>query len=433
MKSIAKKIVVTILTIEARLILKKYKPKIVAITGTVGKTSTKDMVYSVFSNFFYTRKSEKSFNGEIGIPLTIVGCDNAWSNLVLWLRNILKGLSLIILPHSYPDWLILEVGADRPGDIKSVTKWLHPDITIITRLSNIPVHVEFFKSAEEVKKEKTYLAKALKSEGSLVLNADDEDVLSIKESVRNTDIWLFGHGPEAEVQATNYEISYEDQEMPVPIGVSFKINQGNNTFPVMVKGSIGRQIISVTLAGFASGFAAKLSPIKMLESIGNFLPPPGRMRLIRGVKGSTIVDDSYNSSPTAVAVALTTLKEIRTPGKKFAVLGDMMELGKHSAGAHQEIGKTIAEHADVLITVGVRAREIAEVALQNRMDEKNIFQFEDSREAGKKLELMLDKGDVALIKGSQAVRMERTVKEVMEDPLQSKELLCRQDEEWLMR
>ena len=117
MKTIFKKTLAYILKIESRLVLLKYKPKIIAITGSVGKTSTKDAVYAVISKFSYVRKSEKSYNSEIGLPLTILGCRNAWSNPLLWLKNILKGLWLILVPHKYPKWLVLEVGVDHPGDM----------------------------------------------------------------------------------------------------------------------------------------------------------------------------------------------------------------------------------------------------------------------------------------------------------------------------
>ncbi|MEK9177708.1 MAG: Mur ligase family protein, partial [Patescibacteria group bacterium] len=146
-----KKLVIWILTIESRLIIGKYKPFIVAITGSVGKTSTKDAIYCVLKNRErYARKSEKSMNSEIGLPLTIIGASNAWHSFSGWLRNIMLGAKMIINRVDYPNCLILEIGADHPGDIRKVARWLHPDIVVITRISKTPVHVEFFKSSEEV-------------------------------------------------------------------------------------------------------------------------------------------------------------------------------------------------------------------------------------------------------------------------------------------
>src|SRR3990172_7221889 len=118
MKIIFKKIITYILRIESRLVLWKYKPKIIVITGSVGKTSTKDAVYAVISKISYVRKSEKSFNSEIGLPLTILGCPNGWNNPAIWLKDIVWGLWLFLSPHKYPKWLVLEVGVGKPGDMR---------------------------------------------------------------------------------------------------------------------------------------------------------------------------------------------------------------------------------------------------------------------------------------------------------------------------
>ena len=151
MKNIFKKIIVTILTWEAKMVLRRYKPKIIAITGSVGKTSTKDAIFTVLSKFKIVRKSEKSFNSEIGLPLTIIGCPNGWSNPWTWIENIFIGLTLILWKHSYPEYLVLEVGVGKPGDIKkNVAPWLAPDIVVITRFPDKPVHVEFFHNVEAI-------------------------------------------------------------------------------------------------------------------------------------------------------------------------------------------------------------------------------------------------------------------------------------------
>lgn len=123
--------------------VRKYKPRIVAVTGSVGKTSTKDAIFAVLADNQHVRKSDKSFNSEIGLPLTILGCPNAWNNPLRWLQNIFDGFLLLVLPSRYPAWLVLEVGADRPGDISGVAKWLPVDVAVITRLPEVPVHVEF--------------------------------------------------------------------------------------------------------------------------------------------------------------------------------------------------------------------------------------------------------------------------------------------------
>ena len=124
MKITFKKVIAYILRIESQLVLWKYKPKIVAITGSVGKTSTKDAVYAVLSKISYVRKSEKSFNSEIGLPLTVLGVPNGWNNPLTWLSNVWKGLWLFVWPHKYPKWLVLEVGIGKPNDMKQTASWL---------------------------------------------------------------------------------------------------------------------------------------------------------------------------------------------------------------------------------------------------------------------------------------------------------------------
>src|SRR3989338_1548915 len=118
MKSFLKKLITYTLRVESQLVLRKYKPKVIAITGSVGKTSTKDAVYAVIAKISYVRKSDKSYNSEIGLPLTILGVPNGWNNPLTWLENIFKGLWLILYPHSYPSWLVLEVGVGKEGDMK---------------------------------------------------------------------------------------------------------------------------------------------------------------------------------------------------------------------------------------------------------------------------------------------------------------------------
>ena len=154
MKEYAKFVTVYILTKLSKLILKKYKPKIVVVTGSVGKTSTKDAIYTAISPFAHVRKSEKSYNSEIGIPLTILGAPNGWSNPSVWLANILGGISLVLFKHKYPEWLVLEVGVGKPGDMKKIASWLRSDVVVITHFGTVPVHIEFFASKSEIVKEK---------------------------------------------------------------------------------------------------------------------------------------------------------------------------------------------------------------------------------------------------------------------------------------
>ena len=213
MKQLFKNIIVKILTWEARLILNHYNPKIIAVTGSVGKTSTKDAIFTVISKRFRVRKSEKSFNSDIGLPLTILGQKNAWSNPLKWIWNIKLGFWRIFFTNNYPKILVLEIGADEPHDIKKITQWVKPDIAVVTALPQVPAHVGKFASPEAVWSEKGRLVEALGPSGIAIFNGDDKRVLAVKNRTKAT-IITYGiqDGEEAytipDVLATKPQITY---------------------------------------------------------------------------------------------------------------------------------------------------------------------------------------------------------------------------------
>lgn len=427
MRSLLKKIIAVVLKIEARLVIKKYKPNIVAITGSVGKTSTKDAIFEVVAASAHARKSEKSFNSEIGLPLTVLGRPNAWSNPVGWIENIFDGFLLFMSRQRYPEWLVLEVGADRPGDISSLAAWLRIDVAVITRLPEVPVHVEFFESAEAVKEEKASLIRALKSGGALVLYADDTEVVKLRTRAPGAQIVTFGLSEDATVRAHDVSILFDDHARP--IGMQAKVIVEGEEMPLMVKGAMGAHALMPALAAIGVGRALGKPLVEILAALAHYDPPRGRMHMIEGIKHTMILDDTYNSSPAAVHAALEALALLPSK-RKIAVLGDMLELGRHSVEEHRKVGAYAAKEADVLMTVGFRARDIAQGALDHGLKEKDIFQFEDAGTAGKELQNMLKEGDIILVKGSQSMRMEKIVEEVMQDPAHAADLLVRQDEEW---
>jgi UDP-N-acetylmuramoyl-tripeptide--D-alanyl-D-alanine ligase len=157
------------------------------------------------------------------------------------------------------------------------------------------------------------------------------------------------------------------------------------------------------------------------------------MHLVDGIKGSLIIDDTYNASPIATTEALNTLQTLEKAKRKIAVLGDMMELGAHSSEAHKEIGTLAAKSCNILVAVGIRSRRIAEAAMDSGMSEKNIYQFDSAPEAGNFIQNTIAEGDIILVKGSQSMRMEQVVKEIMAEPEQAGKLLVRQEEEWTKR
>lgn len=424
MKSLLKKIIIYILEIESRTILKKYNPHIIAITGSVGKTSTKDAIYTVLaSSTRFVRKSQKSFNSEIGVPLTILGCENGWSSPLLWLGNILHGLELIIFKSKYPDTLVLEVGADHPGDIAHLTRWLKPDVVVVTKVSAVPVHVEFFPSREALLAEKAKLVEALKPTGTLILSYDDTDVRALADSKSQTCL-TYGMAFASTVSVSNENILYEEKEgIRIPSGMSFKLKYGNNSIPLIASGVLGIQQVYPFLAATAVGISLGMLITDIVTALGKHIPPAGRMNIIPGIKDSVLIDDTYNSSPDALREALLTLGKVECTGKKIAVLGDMLELGTYSIEEHKKAGELARQIASVVVTVGQRSRGMGE----------GIISFNSSSDAGEYVRGIIARGDVVLVKGSQSMRMERVVKVLLRDPEKAKALLVRQDDEWLSK
>lgn len=428
MKENFKKIIVFILKLESKLVLWRYKPKIITITGSVGKTSTKDAVFAVLSGFYYVRKSEKSFNSEIGLPLTILGLPNAWSNPHDWFLNILKGLWLFIKKHKYPEYLVLEVGVGKPGDMKKTASWLQSDIIIMTTIGNTPAHIEFFSSCKHLIEEKAGLIKTLKKDGILILNKDDENIFNLKNRTKNI-LFSYGFSEGSDVLGSADNIFYNSAEKP--IGIVYRIETGGSSLPVMIDGVLGRNHIYASLASLAVAFALKLNMVQAINMLKNYEIPPGRMRLLAGIKNTFIIDDTYNSSPFACEAGLKTLGSIKNKGRKIAVLGDMLELGKHTKEAHENIGKIAQENADILFSVGQRAEAIREGAFKAGLAQDKIFNFNSSLEAGEFLQNFIQEEDLIFIKGSQGMRMERVVEKILLDKENKEKLLVRQNKEWL--
>lgn len=427
MKRFFKKIVVVLLTLEARIILAKYAPYVVGITGSVGKTSTKDAVARVAELFGSVRASEKSYNSELGIPLTVLGCESAWGSASGWFRIVLHGLGLIIFSKHYPKWLVLEMGVDHPGDMQHTVSWVRLDSAIMTHIGETPVHVEFFPSPEDLFKEKKNIINGLSSKGVLILSYDDERVRSLKNESTHTTI-TYGCDENAEVRGDFYSVLY-DEDTGAPVGCTFKILHGGNIVPLEVKGIIGEHLMYPLLAACAFGIAQGKNLVEVTEVLRHVTLPLGRMRLLKGLHGVTLIDDTYNASPVAVESALKTLHDTRAQ-RKIAVLGDMMELGTFSESAHKDVG-TQCGGIDILVTIGSRMRG----AVQSAKDAgvTRIESFDSSQEASLFVKNILKEGDLILLKGSQSVRVERVTKELLIHPEHADVLLVRQSSEWSKR
>ena len=421
MKYFFKKIVIAILKLEAKLILARFKPKIIAISGTVGKTSAKEAVALVLGSEFEIRKSEKSYNSEIGVPLAIIGAKTGWSSLKQWLLIIFKGIKVFLFSADYPKILILEMGVDRPKDMEKMVSWIKPYAAVITAMGTVPVHVQYFSGPEELINEKRKLVECLSDNNWAILNIDDKAAANFRKNTKAQTI-TYGFSESADLSASNYKMDGD--------GIVFKVNYKGNIVPVRLDKFFGRHNVYIILAAIGAGLACGINLVKSVEAVSEMKPLLGRMNLLKGVSGSLIFDDSYNSSPIAVEAAVEVLSEY--PAKRrIAVLGDMRELGAFSQSEHERIGEMLrAKDIWLLFTVGPEAKFIAEGARRSGFDAFKIFEFSDSTEAGEAVKKIIQEGDLILVKGSQSARMEKAVEIIMAHPEDKETLLVRQEKEW---
>jgi len=423
-----KKIVIFILRWEAKSALNKFHPRVVAITGSVGKTSAKEAIAAVLGLKFSIRKSPKSYNSELGVPLTILGLSSEWQSGWGWIKNIVRGIG-VLFAKNYPEVLVLEMGVDRPGDMDAMAALVSPFVGVVTAIGEVPVHVEFFPGPTAVAEEKGKMLEAIMPEGFSVLNGDDDVVRDLAARARGT-TFTFGFGAGSDIRISQYRlVETRGEGAVIPEGIAFKLDYRGSTLPVRIQGAFGKQQTYAAAAAVAVGAAFGLNPVEMVEALGAYTAPPGRLRAIEGIRHSIILDDSYNASPIAMHAALDVLRDMPAT-RRIAVLGDMLEIGKFTIPAHQAMGELAASLADIVWTVGPRAKFIAKEARDRGMAAEAVREFSSSTDAASALQEILQAGDVVLVKGSQSMRMERVTEAVMAHPEEAPQLLCRQEEYW---
>lgn len=418
----------------SKAVLKKYHPDVIGITGSVGKTSVKEVLGQVLLAHFNVKWSKKSYNNELGVPLTILLADmSAGRSVIGWFRIFFRGIFLLIIKNKkYPTILILEMGADAPGNILYLTKLAPCRVGIITAIS--PTHLEKLGSLENLENEKKIIVRHLKGADSCaILNADDERIFQEKKLL-SVPTLSYGFNPKADICVK------ECREYYAFINGVWKSNVNGI---LVIKGKeyefenthiIGLHSLSSLLAGIAGGVFYHIPVAIILEKISHFKPVAGRMRGFEGIKKSYIIDDTYNSSPRAAYAALDVLQkiEIDQVGRRIIILGDMLELGTTSDKEHKELGKKVAHsNIDLLITVGPLAEEIGISAIGYGLDPKRVLWFDSSVNAADYVRTMIHAGDVILVKGSQGIRLEYLVKKIMAEPERAQELLVRNDSEWI--
>ncbi len=418
-----------ILFVYARLALMIHQPQIVGITGSVGKTSTKDAIAAVLGSKLQIGQSFGNLNSHLGLPLSILRFDRpggsqlSLRSIFYWSLILITGF-FRIFQSNYPKVLVLEMGSGKPGDIDyliSIVKKL--DVAVITDIGIS--HLEYFKTVEGLAEEKFSILKGLTETGAAVLNADNARVLAGKSRVGGRVI-TYGLSPQADLVATDPRYTKEGDSA----GLGFNVKYGNQTEKFFIPNVIGKSAAYAALAATAVGIYFKIDLKNIAQSLNMYQQPPGRLKVIPGVKGTTIIDDTYNAAPASTSAALDALNTL-TGGRKLAALGAMAELGAMTEAGHREIADKILEtQLEAVFLVGEHAKIIQE-HLRSKGFKGQVFWFADSEAAKSVVAQNLQAGDVILVKGSQSARMEKIVKAIMSEPANAPKLLVRQNREWL--
>jgi len=356
---------------------RQFSVRVIGITGSVGKTTSKEVIASVLSKRAPTLKSEGNYNNEIGLPLTLLRLTST---------------------HKY---VVLEMGMYDLGEIALLADIAQPQVGVVTSVG--PSHMERLGTIERIAQAKSELPRALPAAadgGVAILNADDARVRAM-EQVTQARVFTYGLSQDADVWAD--DITGEGLE-----GIRFRLHHGRDSIYLRAP-MLGRHSVHTALCATAVGLMEGLS---WEEIVGGLRDQTVQLRLtaVPGPHGSTILDDTYNASPDSSVAALNLLDELE--GRKIAVLGDMYELGRYEEEGHKMVGRRVRDVADVLVTVGPLGRFIGEEAIRSGMDPSAVFQVETKEEAIERIQSLIAPsplGDKILIKGSRGMQMETIV------------------------
>lgn len=404
-----RKFIQCVLKYLAKLVLWRYKPLVIGVTGSVGKTSTKEAIYTVLKKQFRVERNVFNLNTEIGMPLTIIQGKDAKRNIFLWFYNFFHSLWLFIYKSkNYPEILILEMSEDAPGTIKYLVDLAHPKIGVITFIGDPPVHLKYYKNINHFIEEISYLPQRLLLDDKFIFNIDNHLVLGLKEkTVAKT--FSYGFDKRADVKISNYKLVTLGNDLR-KAGMSFRLEHKGSFVPVKLKGVIGKPQAYALAAAAAVGLSLEMNLVKIAEAMKDYQIPLGRTKFIPGINDSWVLDDTYNACPDSVLAALDLIKDINAK-RRIVILGDMKELGDFSKQAHELIGEKVSEIADIFIAVGQEMMSAKDIVIEKN-SKIEVFWFENSEEAKKHIKKMIQKGDLILVKGSRAMEMERITKEI---------------------
>jgi len=350
---------------------RRFDPLVVGVTGSIAKTSTKEAIAAVLGSVYATLKTEGNRNNEIGLPLTV----------------------LRLRPEH--EAAVFEMGMYVGGEIAELARIARPSIGVVTAVQ--PVHLERIGSLEAVERAKGELLEALPLDGTAILNEDDP-IVAAMDGRTNARVLRYGFSPTADVRADRVASLGTK-------GMRFRLQTQVGERDVTIA-ALGPLSVHNALAGAAVGIAARVPLDDIVRGLAAGWSAPHRVELVR-LRGTTIIDDSYNASPASVRAALDVLAGL--PGRSVAVLGEMLELGEEHEPGHRSVGAAAALVVDLLIVVGADARGIVEGALEAGLDLAKIHHVADADEALEVLRPRMREGDIILVKASNGIHLDRLV------------------------
>jgi UDP-N-acetylmuramoyl-tripeptide--D-alanyl-D-alanine ligase len=413
-KKIAKKLVAGVLGWQTRRLYKKNDFKVVAVAGSVGKTSTKLAIANVLKAKYQVQYQDGNYNDLVSVPLIFFGEElpNLFNPLA-WLAVFWRNEQKLRKPYVY-QVVVVEVGTDAPGQIKQFAAYLKIDIAVLTSIT--PEHMEFFAGLDAVAKEELDIAKV---SAKLLYN---QDLVEPK--------YLDGIGAKLVSYGMNHSADYQTSRIVFNDDkCDFEVLKNGKTFLKTSNDLISEPQLYSVAAAVALASELGLSPQEIDMGLHNIHPVSGRMQRLKGLNNSLIIDDTYNSSPEAVKAALATLDRLKAP-YKIAILGNMNELGNYSRQAHEEIGALCnPKELDLVVTIGPDANQYLAPAAASKGCK--VESFNDPYSAGEYVKSQIQDGSIILAKGSQnRVFAEEAVKIILADPNDAQKLV-RQSPKWL--
>jgi UDP-N-acetylmuramoyl-tripeptide--D-alanyl-D-alanine ligase len=426
MKQLFGRIILEYLRFFAKIKLRRINPKIIGVTGSVGKTSAIHGLHTVISKKYKTKTTWKG-NSESGIPLEILNIKLKDFSFMSWIRACVVAPMKAFDDESY-EVLIVEMGVDAPTEPKNMEyllKIISPDIGIILNVSAVHT-AAFHGNVDAIAKEKGLLVTRLNESKTAIVNGDEHVLQEIQKDIQAEKL-LFGRGKNAALRFTGYALN--------KFSTRFTFEAEGKLYTLKFNDRIFFEEYGYIFAAILLG-AWKLDipfaeAIQILEK--EYRLPAGRLSVLKGEKQSTILDSSYNASPAAVAAVLNLVKNIHVSGKKILVLGDMRELGVLEEEKHKEIGVFATQSGEYIILVGPSMKRYALPAIfATGFPKDHVFSFDAAKDVGQFIiKHILKRNDFLVVKGSQnTIFLETVVYDLMKEKNKAHELLCRQSQYW---